>query len=202
MEVSIPQFVIFACAPHCCIALLCCPTSQSKGLLCMRHKLPCVCVKTPTGTTCVLGQVSSLLGRKSLNFESSVPVPLFLGCYSSASGEFSIVRVIETGQNKMRVSLGARTSPSVRGTVMMLERCVAVCLLRTRPAGPHGARVQSFSFLTFLCRLCASCDELIHKQNKLVSRHIRVPLNEVRRAAFLSTPHAQTVCKRFRPPDR
>ncbi|PFH32742.1 zinc finger protein [Besnoitia besnoiti] len=32
-----------------------------------------------------------------------------------------------------------------------------------------------------IARLCTSCDELIHKQNKLVSRHIRVPLNEMPR---------------------
>ncbi|KYK66638.1 zinc finger protein [Toxoplasma gondii TgCatPRC2] len=46
-------------------------------------------------------------------------------------------------------------------------------------------------------RLCASCDELIHQQNRLVSRHIRVPLNEMPRAFGTCRRHPGEVYELF-----
>ena len=40
-------------------------------------------------------------------------------------------------------------------------------------------RIPSSVYCVCFFRLCEACDERLHSYNKLVSRHIRVPLNEV-----------------------
>lgn len=75
----------------------------------------------------------------------------------------------------------ARTSQPRYGALQTRPSTESIHVIRKIEGGLHGKMHQGPCLwccgTTF--RLCESCDERLHHHNKLVSRHIRVPLNEV-----------------------